>query len=489
MKILILTSKFGMGHYSAAKAMEEKLLSHYKGMESTSLDLKDYQMWSPLKVAKDFWEELTKVDFSKDAQEKELDENALLWQELENTWANTAPSNQVEEVKIVDIFELAYPEYIDILYKGYGFVIEKGAKIYNLIYKKSSEVTPSQSKSLELVYNHVLGRVAKLLFKEKPDVIISAHSICSEVVSDYKKLSGSTIPLVTAITDIEPHTTWINEATNYYLVAAQKTKDQLMARGVEQNKIRIVGMPLHHKFEELKQQRLAAEAAQISGNDQLAQFTAQNIDQNTAQPANQPQPQTGLTQYTPRKLLIMGGGLGLIPTDPEFYQALDNLEHVQTTVITGKNTKLYNKLQGEYTNVQIIGFTDKVLELMTDAHLLLSKSGGITTFESMYCSLPMAIFKPFLEQEISNGEFIKENNMGIILKDKMEDALLSMEDLVGLLFDEPLLLEMQRNMKAIVDNINEDGIIEVMDEIIHCLGQESDQDKRKSRLKPIHPFE
>lgn len=54
----------------------------------------------------------------------------------------------------------------------------------------------------------------------------------------------------------------------------------------------------------------------------------------------------------------MGGGLGLMPRKDSFYEALNALPGVHTTILTGKNQKLYDRLAGKYENIEVVAFTD-----------------------------------------------------------------------------------------------------------------------------------
>lgn len=415
MKILILTCKFGMGHYSAAKSMQDKIVKNYANIKIGNVDLKDYYMRTPKKFIKDFLNEIKNFAFNIDNyQEEEFIESEYSLDE-EN------------EVKVVDLFELAYPEFIDIFYKLFSIAIEKGAKIYNFIYKREY-VPASEQKFLEIIYSHILGSVGKLLTKEKPSIVISSFSICSEIISDYKKFSGSNIPLITSITDITPHQSWINENTDFYTVASQETKKALIENGVEQEKIYITGMPVSEKFEKLK---------------------------NT--------PKTSPNKE--KKLLIMGGGLGLIPKDLGFYEKLNSIQNLKTTVITAKNKRAYNKLYKKFDNIRVLGYCNNVNEEMLDADLLLSKSGGITTFESIYTKLPIAVFKPFLIQEMSNAEFIKNNEIGIVLESKIKNVINDVDDIVNLIFDENRLQTMKNNMENILATIDEKAMLNLLDSI------------------------
>ncbi len=578
MKILILTCRFGNGHYSAAKSIQQKLINKYEGAYAESVDLQDFYQMSPKRIAKDFLRELQ--NFARFGEMEEIPEL------VEREW-----SSDIEEVKIVDVFELAYPEIIDYIYKMYNQFVDKGAKLMNYMYKRSDENNPSDNVMFEILYNHVLGAVTKLLFKENPDIIISAFSICSELISIYKNLSDSTIPLITAITDIYPHSTWINDHTDYYLVAVEETKQQLIQNGVDESSIAVVGMPLSPTFENMKYKSMdeqddalmislykeaerrakqeaktdeknithSVEGAEVASteedptkntsiencpaesksgtNDHISSEKQENKSNKEVIIGNAVIPyDSGRNQVAPyhlrpaasmknmirseisaikyslsnmgtenakihkieknelvamknpyeRRLLIMGGGLGMVPSDPDFYKRLNKIQNLKTTVVMGKNKSLYAKLKNRYKNVEVLGFVSNVDELMQRSDLLLTKSGGLTTFEAMYAELPMAIFKPFLAQEVSNAEFVVSNGLGMVLDAKLSSAEKEIGNIAALIFDRERLYDMKQNMRAIVGSIEEDKMLDIIEKLRIEL---SEEEQREHKLHKIARFE
>ena len=120
----------------------------------------------------------------------------------------------------------------------------------------------------------------------------------------------------------------------------------------------------------------------------------------------------------------MGGGLGLMPRGDSFYRALDALPGVHTTILTGKNEKLFQRLDGRYENIEAVPFTTEVEKYMARAHLMLSKPGGITCFEAIAARLPILAWQPFLKQEQENAGFLVRHGMARIAA-KEESACLS----------------------------------------------------------------
>ena len=311
MEILILTGKFGMGHWSAALSIQEQL------------------------------------------------------------------EREGHQAQVVDFFAYALPETAPALYRGFNLLVTYGGGIYNLFHRMKRNAVGEVPLASQFT-----RRLAGLLAVTRPDVVVSTHPVCSGVVARYKAERTSALPLVTCVTDITSHSEWIHPGTDRYLVAGEDVKTALVRKGVDAERVTVTGIPVRAQF--------SSELRRMDG---------------------------------PRQLLIMGGGLGLMPRKDSFYEALNALPGVHTTILTGKNQKLYDRLAGKYENIEVVAFTDRVYEYMGRAHLMLSKPGGITTFEAIAAQLPMLAWEPFLEQERENARFLVAHGLGRVVPKDEEDCL------------------------------------------------------------------
>ena len=57
---------------------------------------------------------------------------------------------------------------------------------------------------------------------------------------------------------------------------------------------------------------------------------------------------------------------------------------------------------------------------MNISDLVVTKPGGMTTTESIACSLPMIIINPIPGQEEENAEFLENNGVGVWIKNEDE---------------------------------------------------------------------
>ena len=353
MKILILTGKFGLGHWSASQSLRQQLGR----------------------------------DFPK------------------------------AEVEVLDFFAYAMPNGSEALYKAFDLLVTYGCGLFNAYYRMADRLPSDIHSPLD---RPMLDKLETLLWEKRPDAVIATHPICAGLVSRYKEESGDRLPLVTCVTDLSTHNEWIHSRTDGYLVGSREIKERLMEKGVEAGRIHVTGIPVKEEFRAIRHQRGGGE----------------------------------------RRLLIMGGGLGLLPKKDSFYDALDQLPGVRTTILTGHNQRLYQRLSGRYEHIEVVGFTDRVWEYMEQADLMLTKPGGITVFESLFAELPLLLWEPFLQQEKNNARFLLRSGLARAAAKEPEECLAAIQ---GLLYDDRTLSEMSARMRARKRELQAAGLARILE--------------------------
>ncbi|WP_202709338.1 MGDG synthase family glycosyltransferase [Sporosalibacterium faouarense] len=288
--------------------------------------------------------------------------------------------NENINVSIVDIFEIVSPKLSKGIYKGYEFFIKTNSNLYNYFYYKKDNNKRSQTD--ELILKLYLKDFADYVIAQNPKIIISTFPICSGFVSKIKERYKVNIALITCITDAVDSWEWIYPYTDRYFVANEDIKAKLINKGIDEEIIVSTGIPVRREF-------------------------LNNENRDRERDDNR------------FKLLIMGGGIGLLPEDLSLYRWLDKLENVKTIVVTGNNVKLMNKLETceDLKNITVYGYTNRISDLMKEADVLVSKAGGVTLFEAITSNLPIIAHKPTLGQEIANGRFIIDKKIGNVSRD------------------------------------------------------------------------
>ena len=270
------------------------------------------------------------------------------------------------DVEVIDLIEYLFPKLNKIVYCLFDFLVGKCSHLYNFLNKYASKSTSAPLKKVNV------KKIERLIKEKNIDLIISVLPICSQYISAFKKTTGSKIIMYTVITDVDVHREWLNSGTSKYFVSSNETKEFLVYNGINNKDISVSGIPVKSEF----------------------------CDKSSL----------GKTE-----VLIMGGGLGLIPGISNSLDVLEKYDNIHVNVILGYNKKLYNKLYKKYKNINIIGFTDKVYEYMNKATLIVTKAGGITMSEAIRSETPILCLKPFLAQEVGNALYIERKGIGKVL--------------------------------------------------------------------------
>ena len=70
----------------------------------------------------------------------------------------------------------------------------------------------------------------------------------------------------------------------------------------------------------------------------------------------------------------------------------------------------------------LLGFTNKVPELMSISDLVVTKPGGLTTSESLASHLPMVVINPIPGKEEENAEFLEEKGIAVWIRKKDDSS-------------------------------------------------------------------
>lgn len=242
-----------------------------------------------------------------------------------------------------------------------------------------------------------------------PHVVVSVHPLTQHVFARIlRELNLSDqIPLVTVVTDpcYGFWKGWACDDVSLYLVANEDAKRQLMDYGVSESRIKISGMPVHPKFHEVTESD-AQEARKAYGLD-AEKFT---IFLNAG--------------------WIGGGNI------PQIFRELVRGElDVQAIFLAGKNEELRREAEEIAKSarfpVKVIGYSDEIEKLMQSANVMVSKLGGLTTFEALACRLPIIAdaTTPPMPQEAGTVNLLSQKGAGILLK-RPSDIVGVVSDLV-----------------------------------------------------------
>ncbi len=320
-------------------------------------------------------------------------------------------------IDVEDFVACAMPGASETVYKAFSLLVTHGGGLYNTVYRHTADAPASRVPVYALPLS---DKLAGLLRARRPDAVIATHPVCAQLVARFREKTGSALPLITCITDLTAHSEWLSDQCGCYLVGCPSLRRALMDKGVDADKILVTGIPVRSAF--------GPGGPRHAGQE--------------------------------RRLLIMGGGLGLLPRKDSFYQELNDLPGVETALITGHNQKLYDRLADQYPHIHVVGFTDQVHAYMARADLILSKPGGITLFEAIFSQTPLLAWEPFLQQERLNARFLIRAGIGRVARKEPEDCLAAIRSLI---YDASALSRMAENMRAIREQLEVDGVVRAVE--------------------------
>ncbi len=319
---------------------------------------------------------------------------------LKEAWALDDPDDQVTLVDVLDhVPKLHRKLYVD----GYVKLIEKAPELWGYLFKKTDNhrALARTGKWRGEIARHTYRSFARLLQAHQPKVVLSTHFLPVEILAGVQRRHPEFQPFHgCVVTDFEAHAMWLENRVNLYCVAANETRQSLIARGMKPDQVVTTGIPIAQRF-----------SSPIDGAAVRRRH--------------------GWRDDLPI-LLVLGGGFGMGPV-AEVLAALDRVERdFQTVVVAGRNTELRATLAAvdRQHPTAILGFVTNMHELMSVSSLILSKPGGLTTSEALALGKPLFILNPIPGQEAANSDYLLEHGAAVKVN-RVEDVAAKVSELLA----------------------------------------------------------
>lgn len=341
--------------------------------------------------------------------------------------------------EIVDSLKLVNTTMDKIISRGYEKSAIYTPKAYGRVYRFSETSLVSKNEFKGNLLTSVMAQKFKKLLKDsQPDLIIGTHPFPMIALSTLKKSShtyknstnlGDTFikhnssvnvpPMISVLTDYTTHSTWIQNEINYYIVGHEYVKELLVFEGVDSNKVKTFGIPVEKSFLSHRDKETVLNELGLS-SDKLT-------------------------------VLLMGGSFGAGNIKETLDELLDIDRDFQILVITGRNENLRDKIEKKLAshshdkNICVLGYTNKMNDILASIDVLITKPGGLTTTEALLKDVPMIVPYYIPGQEEENLDFL--SNCGAALRTTKKYTL---PVLLKVLIDDSTRLDMlKKNIKSI----------------------------------------
>jgi processive 1,2-diacylglycerol beta-glucosyltransferase len=284
----------------------------------------------------------------------------------------------------------------------YNYLLRHHQHLMKYYYWAVEHFRPNESS---LFYRMTSRYVRQLFEKYCPQVVVSVHPMTQHFLGRMLRELGllDRIPLVTVVTDpcYGFWRGWACEEVSLYLVATEEARQQLIDYGVPGEKIKICGIPIHPKFQFPSEEGKLATRAELGLDPE--KFT----------------------------VFINAGwiGGGNIPRIfDEMVEQGSQLKNTQAIFLAGRNHELRERVCAIARRApfptKVLGYTTVMEKLMNAADVMVSKLGGLTTFEAMATRLPIIAdtTTPPMPQESQTANLISRHNAGVLLNRAVDIA-------------------------------------------------------------------
>lgn len=324
-------------------------------------------------------------------------------------------------------------------YKGEDFYNYAQKKQYNRLLQALYEASRWYYSLLSPL---LIKQTIKMLKQEKPDLVISIIPIVNNIVAKSCKRLNIPLLIIPADLDVGFYTSSMKPpySKNLYIALPfdnPMSRTTMKPAKIPESNIFSFQYPLRKDF-----------------------YTAKNVPRLKKE--------FNITDNRPVVLLMMGaqGSEASFTFSKELTKASLPIHLI---ICIGKNEDVRKKIEAlefpKEITPQIIGYTDRIADIMAISDIMISKTGAISVIESIYSDLPIIADQTehVLSWELMHQTFLAENKCGLILKD-LSNLIPTLENLLN---NPSQLDELKKNIARIKEQQPTNSIEPIIEKIIH----------------------
>ncbi len=285
------------------------------------------------------------------------------------------------EAEVVDLFAKVAPRLDRFSRKLYLKVINHAPGLWAAFYGWLDR-TPRLPLVASLLPQHTRA-LDRLLREKQPDALCTTYPVYGWLLDRLRREGRPVPPLFVVVTDaLTINAIWFGVPAQRWFVTDPGSARRLTDRGVDPERVTVSGFPVAPTFAE------------------------------RAPDAAPPDPTAG----GPRRVLLM------INCSRSRAQAIARAvvarPGLSVTITAGRSEDLRRELAAlpyhPTTSVEVLGWTDRIPDLLMRHHVVISKAGGATTQESINALCPMIVSQVVRGQEEGNWELLKAHEAGTL---------------------------------------------------------------------------
>jgi UDP-N-acetylglucosamine:LPS N-acetylglucosamine transferase len=279
----------------------------------------------------------------------------------------------------------------------YNLLLQHGQHLMKYYYGILHVLKPYET---EMGYHLVKDYLKRQMLHHSPSVVVSMHPMTNHYTHRVMKELGlaGDVKLVIVITDPNKNLwkAWACSEADIIIAPNELVREQLIEWHVPESRIRVMGMPVSPDF---------LKPPGVSREEFLRPL--------------------GLSAARPTLCINAGwaGGGNMLAA----YRALQGLDSdLQVLFLCGHNRSLYEKARQEACLSKIptavLPFHDRMPDLMSAVDAMVTKAGGLTTYECIARRLPMIVdvTTPPMPQEAGTVELLVEQGLAVRLENPQD---------------------------------------------------------------------
>jgi processive 1,2-diacylglycerol beta-glucosyltransferase len=230
-----------------------------------------------------------------------------------------------------------------------------------------------------------IRRIYDLYVKYYTKVIVATQCAAAALAVAAKKKYGLSVKVISAQPDYVVDLIAVRYGADGFVVENEESRQFLRQYGIEDEKIRIIGIPAFEKFN--------------TENDKAAM-----------------REYFGLPDK--KTVMLAGGTFGSGKTKKIYRSLLRNFPEANILAVAGRSETLrvyFERLKTKYAaeNVHVFGYTMEFDKLLDAADLIISKPGALSSNEAFLKGVPVVSVFPMPHVESGNYEYFRQHRLAL----------------------------------------------------------------------------
>jgi processive 1,2-diacylglycerol beta-glucosyltransferase len=284
--------------------------------------------------------------------------------------------------RVVDVFALARPRLNPFTRRAYIGTINRAPRLWSSLYAWIDR------SNVVLRFLWLLGReqkiLAQIIAEEKPAVLCSTYPVYAFLLFRLAAAGKTIPPHFNVVTDsISINSLWWRAGADGWFVPNADSAEVMRRGGGAADLLHVTGFPVPAFF-----------------GEQAGRLTP---------------PDLTVPGHAPRVLYIINSGTHHAK---ETAHSLLEEKDWEVTIAVGRDENLRRELTaltaGRARPATILGWTDRIPQLLMTHHVVISKAGGATTQEAIAARCPMIVNQIVPGQEEGNYELLRRTGAGAL---------------------------------------------------------------------------